>query len=277
LKKHFLILLFVSGVFPLITEAQSPYIRRGILDLTQWNFHEQGYVKLTGEWEIFMSELIAPDTLAFTSIPKDYVFFPTTWNEISMSLRPGNGYATYHIQVFIKAPQLLAFELPHFYCNYALWVNQKLTAKNGEVGVSKQRSKPQWLPKTVTFQADQDTLDIVIHASNFHHAKGGVREDILLGEPGELNFKRKIAVTSNMILFGGLILIAVSFLIIYIFIKRELSALYFAALCLTWALRSVFSNLYLGINAFPEFPWELCVKIEYITLYLTMVWAIFFV
>ncbi len=52
--------------------------------------------------------------------------------------------------------------------------------------------------------------------------------------------------------------------------------MYFLLLCLTWALRSVFSNLYLAISYFPDFNWELMVKIEYLTLYLTMIWSILF-
>jgi hypothetical protein len=38
----------------------------------------------------------------------------------------------------------------------------------------------------------------------------------------------------------------------------------------------MFSNRYLATSFFPDFPWELCVKIEYISLYLMMIWAILF-
>ena len=52
--------------------------------------------------------------------------------------------------------------------------------------------------------------------------------------------------------------------------------IYFALLCITWALRSLFSNLYLFISFYPDFDWSLMVRIEYITLYLSMIWAILF-
>jgi hypothetical protein len=41
-------------------------------------------------------------------------------------------------------------------------------------------------------------------------------------------------------------------------------------------VRSLFSNLYLGISYFPDFDWAVMVRIEYVTLYLTMIWAILF-
>jgi hypothetical protein len=52
--------------------------------------------------------------------------------------------------------------------------------------------------------------------------------------------------------------------------------IYFSLLCMTWAVRSAFSNDYIFISFFPEFSWIAMVRIEYITLYLTMIWAILF-
>jgi hypothetical protein len=223
-----------------------------------------------------MSDLISPDSFKSESIVKDYINFPTTWNETSKSLNPGKGFATYHLKIFITAPQKLALEVPHFYSNYILWINKEIISQNGEVGTTKDSSKPQWLPKTVLLPVNNDTLDVVIQVSNFHHAKGGVRENIILGSPEHLIFKRKIAVNSNLILAGGLATIAITFLILHFFVKSNTASLYFAALSITWAIRTIFSNLYIFTAYFPELPWELCVKIEYITLYLTMIWSIYF-
>jgi hypothetical protein len=89
-------------------------------------------------------------------------------------------------------------------------------------------------------------------------------------------FKREVAVISNLVLFACLILIALGLIFTFLFSKKESSILYGAALCLTWGLRSVFSNRYIANSYYPDFPWELCVKIEYITLYLMMIGAILF-
>jgi hypothetical protein len=52
--------------------------------------------------------------------------------------------------------------------------------------------------------------------------------------------------------------------------------LYFALLCLTWALRVGFSNLYIFISYMPDFNWYAMIKIEYFTLFFTQIWAILF-
>jgi hypothetical protein len=277
LKLLFRCLLISLFGLPGTILAQNSSARQGLLDLTHWDFLERGPVSLTGEWEFYMSELVEPSEFSSQSRPqKDFVDFPATWNEQSKAARPGDGYATYRLRAVVTAPRTLAFELPHFYSNYRLWINSKQIASNGTVGTSEKNSIPQWLPQTISFLAETDTLDIVIQASNFHHAKGGVREPILLGDTDELMFKRHVAVISNLVLFACLVLIALSFIFTFLFSKKEVSILYGAALCLTWGLRSVFSNRYIANSYFPDFPWEICVKIEYITLYLMMIFATLF-
>jgi 7TM protein involved in diverse intracellular signaling len=262
---------------PEVITAQSILARKGTLDLRQVDFAENGPVNLSGEWDFFMSELVPPDKFIRSETTQDYVDFPSTWNEESKSLNPGEGFATYHLKVLVKSPKTFSLELPHFYSNYKLWINSNPIASNGIVGTSAKNSKPQWLPQTITFNADKDTLDFVIQASNFFHAKGGVREQLRLGTTDDLLFKHEIAVNSNLALCGSLLLTGVVFLFMYFFVKRQSSILYFSALCFTWGLRSIFSNLYVFTSYFPEFPWELSVKIEYITLYLVMICAILFV
>jgi hypothetical protein len=273
-KKPISVLLF-SLLF-LISHAQTNYARRGLIDLRNFDFAAEGHIALSGEWELYMSNLIAPESFDHAiQEPGDFIPFPSTWDETSKSLRPGKGYATYHLKILVK-PNRYSLELPHFYSGYKLWINHDLIAHNGQVGTSAKISTPQWLPQTVAFTATQDTLDLVIQVSNFHHAKGGVRENILIGTTDNLTFKRQVAVSSNLTLFGGLVLLSLVFVFVYMFVKQDNASIFFAALCVTWALRSVFSNLYVVTAYLPDFPWEICVKIEYVSLYLTMIWAVFF-
>ncbi|HEX8059876.1 MAG TPA: 7TM-DISM domain-containing protein, partial [Cyclobacteriaceae bacterium] len=170
----------------------------------------------------------------------------------------------------------LSMELPDIYTSYQLWVNGTEVANNGEVGTSRQETSPQWLPKTIVFPAT-DTLHVMLQIANFHHMRGGSNDHIYLGLPDQLYQKRESAVITNIILFSGLGLIGCFFVILFLFFRKEKAALYFAALCITWALRAVFTNLYLFANWFPSIDWELMVKIEYLTLYLTMMWSLLYI
>jgi hypothetical protein len=277
--KHLIRCLVIAVLcLPQMVLAQNALAKKGLMDLSEWDFFNRGPANLSGEWEFYMSELVSPESFTTQSRPpQDYIDFPGTWNEYSKSLRPGDGYATYRLKVVVASPRELAMELPHFYSCYTLWINSRQVAFNGTIGTSEKTTVAQWLPQTVSFRTETDTLDIVIQVANFHHAKGGVREPILLGDMQELGFKRQVAITSNLVLFGCLVVITLVFISIFLFTsKKQGAVLYVAGLCLTWGLRSVFSNRYVANYYFPDFPWELCVKIEYITLYLMMVFAILF-
>lgn len=253
--------------------AQSHIANDGFVDLRNFDFNEKGNIALEGEWEFYMSEIIDPAKfVGINTKPKDVSNFPSTWNETSKAQKPGIGFATYHLKILLKKGSY-SLEIPHFYSNYALFVNQDLIAFNGKVGTDEFTSVPQWRPQTVSFLASTDTIRMTIQVSNFHHAKGGVREKILLGSSNNLMFKRSISITSTLMLGAVLLFLALSFFIIYI-IKHDNAAILFAALCLTWGVRAAFSNLYILTYYYPDFPWTLSVKIEYLTLYLMMVWTI---
>lgn len=245
-----------------------PLVEKGRIDLRGWDFQKQGTVKLDGKWGFEWNRLLTPTQVAET--PTDYHEFPGIWNE-------GQGFATYTAEVIVdNSISMLSMELPDFYSSYQLWVNGEEVASNGEVGTSRKESVPQWLPKTIVFPA-ADTLHLVMHISNFHHVRGGSNDHIYLGTPDQLYQKREDAVITNIILFAGLGLVGCFFVVLFAFFRKERAALYFAAICLTWALRAVFTNLYLFTNWFPSIDWELAAKIEYLTLYLTMMWSLLYI
>jgi len=256
-----LFLVTISGV------AQ-PVVEKGTIDLRGWNFEQQGTVRLDGQWGFYWEQFVSPSQSQST--PTTFHPFPGLWIE-------SEGFATYTADVIVDhGINMLSMELPDFYSSYQLWVNGVEVAANGEVGTSRQEAVPQWLPKTIVFTAT-DTIHVMMQVSNFHHKRGGSNDHIYLGLPDQLYQKRESAVVTNIILFSGLGLIGCFFVILFMFFRKEKAALYFAAICITWALRAVFTNLYLFANWFPSIDWELLVKIEYLTLYLTMMWSLLYI
>jgi hypothetical protein len=230
---------------------------------------------IAGSCYFFDGQLLTPEECGKAT--GDVVTFPALWTakqENAASL----GYATYSLLILLKHDHQknLALTLPQMYSSYRLWANGQLTAENGSVGKSQKESIPQWRPQTVLVEVTGDSLNLILQIANFHHAKGGVKEPIYLGLASRMQFKRKVAAFSTLTETIVLFLVSASFFFIYFRGTRKTVTLYFALLCLTWSVRSLFSNLYLGISYFPDFDWTLMVRIEYITLYLTMIWAILF-
>lgn len=88
-------LLLLSACAPLNTPSQPPEAIAGVLDLSDWNFEQDGSVYLSGEWGFYWEELLPPDQI--TQPAPHYVDVPDIWTdyEIEGLLTSAEGYATY--------------------------------------------------------------------------------------------------------------------------------------------------------------------------------------
>jgi len=243
--------------------------KEGLLDTRTHDFSKAS-LKLDGEWEFFQNQLVEPFQVKSQT---SYVEFPHYWNESE-----AQGFATFRLKIVANRDiSEFSLDIPQLYSAYTLWVNGTVVAKNGKVGVDRLSTEPQWLPQVVSFRGGVDTLHLTLQIANFYHSTGGIKNPIYLGTPERLLTMQSNSFMVNLILLGVLTFIGIFFLSIYAFVKREGSVLYFSLVCLTWALRSIFSEQYLAIHWMPWFDWELALKIEYVTLYLTMAWGISFI
>jgi 7TM diverse intracellular signalling len=255
-----------------VAEVQ-PLAKGGVIDLR--NIPLSGArLPLNGQWRFYDHQLLTPEKMdpSLSSVTD----FPKLWNR-DVDSKGGMGYASYSLKILVsKDARDLALEIPQMYSSYQLWVNGQLIAVNGKTGMSEEETTPQWRPQTISFANDQDTIEIVMTIANFHHNKGGIKESIYIGGDEFMQKHHQVVWTSNLVEFLMLTFLSLFFIVTYFVKERKLIILYFALLCLTWAVRSVFSNQYLAISIFPDFDWATMVRIEYITLYLTMIWAILY-
>ena len=242
------------------------------LDARTWDFSKR--LPLSGNWSVVENKIVTPEDLYNENLTT--VFFPSIWNNHRADGK-GIGYATYALNVLIPdSLGQMALEIPSMNTSYNVWANGKLIASAGTVGVSRDESVPQWVHKIVSFSPSGDTIRLVVQLSNFHHHKGGGgRNAIYLGTDERIKSHFNWAIASNVSEAIVLALEGIIFLFVYWKMNKPV-ILFFSLLCITWSIRSIFSNLYPLILVFPDFNWEWQVKIEYITLYLTCIWAALF-
>jgi len=252
----------------LFAQDKIPTAERGVLNASTWNFSE-GRLPLNGNWFFYKNELTNGSGNVTGS--RTVSIFPEIWD-------PTVEYATYQLQVIMPSDTgKYALEMPQLYCSYAIWVNGKKVAQNGKVGTSKETTTPQWLPQAVALEDPGDTLSIILQISNFYHSKGGPKESIYLGKADMIQRHHSVSVNSSLIESIILTILGLSFFVIY-YVREERKKItfYFSLLCINWAIRAIFSNTYSFTSFFPDFDWGLMVRIEYITLFLMMIWAILF-
>ena len=227
-----------------------------------------GPYALNGNWEFYPNELISSAEM-IDRPTKSYIEVPSWW--IEECGKPSIQSATYRLKIVLpenEQSDSLALSMPEVYCSYDLWVNGKKLGQNGLVGHTKTESKPQWKPETYVFKSERDTLEIILHLANFYHHRTGIGKPILLGQVDQLIQRKRRIETSNTIMLSGLALLVIAANIFYLRLKSG-PLLFYILLCLSWILRSAFSNHYQVTQWFPDINWYLVVRTEYISLYLS--------
>jgi hypothetical protein len=254
-------------------QTELPLIKDGFLDARLLDLTNQR-LKLRGTWIWYDSQLLAPNEVK--NAKGVSVEFPKIWNEVRAN-KNGQGYATYSVNILLPTNiATFGLDIPEPYCSYRLWANGDLISQHGQVGTSKETTTPVWYSTAVPFKKPKgDTLKLVLQIANFHHYKGGVKNDFYLGGESLILSKRSNATISTLIECGTLFVMGFTFLLLFFQQKKKI-VIYFALFCLTWSLRSVLSNDYVFFQYFPDFNWTLAIRFEYLTLYLTMIWCILF-
>ena len=172
---------------------EPPPIKKGFLDLSDWDFKSQSSIRLDGDWEFYWNVFLTPEDFSDKdSLPApDFVVVPYIWNDSKLNGQalPAFGFATLRLRIKLpqeNQPSLKALSVIDMYTAYSLWIDGKIQARNGTVGKNNEQSIPRWQPRVAIFNGQTDITEIVIHVSNFHYDKGGLGKSILLGNQTQI-------------------------------------------------------------------------------------------
>ena len=265
------LLLILSSCF----FDKQPIAKKGVLDLSTWNFEENGIIKLDGEWEFYWKEILTPES--FTDQPSvqrtGFMQLPDKWNGYRINSKPleGMGYATFRL-VLTNAGSAgpYALKILDMGTAYRLWVNNHLTLSNGTVGRNQAETTPQYLPNTGTIYPHGTSLEIVLQVSNFHHRKGGVWKSIEFGLEPQIKRTKENQLAFELFLAGSLLVIGLYHLGLYLIRSKDPSPLYFGIVSILSSLRTVLTGERFLIHSFPNLNWEFFQKLEYLSFYLAV-------
>jgi signal transduction histidine kinase len=252
----------------------SPQAEDGVLDLTSWDLARNGPVNLSGEWEFYWEQILHPDDFAGTSLPPrtGLIKLPAPWNGYRANGEPlpGDGYATYRLQILLNSSNLpsLALKVPEFETAYVLYIDGKEVSSNGTVGKTPQTMQPQWLPKVVDIPASSQ-LEVILQISNFHHRKGGAGQVIQLGAESHVRKIREAKLNYELFLFGSLFIMGIYHVILFVLRRKDRSPLYFGICCFLMSIRVLATDEYALSFYLPGMGWELLVQLNYLSFGLT--------
>lgn len=265
-----LLLLCSIGLVFLLSSGLELRAHDAVIDLRQSKPHEKT-VSLTGHWHMYWQQLLEP-----TALPAAggvLVDFPKKWTETNIDgiKLPAIGYATYEVLVLLPAGHTgLGLDMPDVYTSYRLFVNGVMLQANGRPGTSYESTEPFWLGRTLPLPDGVDSLHLVLQIANFHHSKGGPYKEIYIGDYEKLKNNRKRDSALDLVMSGALLMGGLFFFGLYLFGKYDKAMLFFSLYCITYSYRPVGSRLYVLHDMFPELSWNVAVRLEYFTLFVSL-------
>ncbi|NPV00642.1 MAG: SpoIIE family protein phosphatase [Brevinematales bacterium] len=262
------LLLFVNSLYP--TEI-NPKAERGVIDFIQFDFAKYGSQQLNGEWEVFPSKLLTPETYSTNQSKPFYYQMPGIWNGKTLGNIPFQnfGYATFVLHVRISnTNQLLGISASEIFTSYKLWIDNKLLLSNGIVSDNPATYQPNMLSMVGFFSPKSTNICIILQIANFQHNHGGIQSPIKMGLSHQISNENKHKENTDMFLFGVLLIMGLYHLGLYSQRLSDKSSLYFGLFCLVEAIRTVtvITSQVLFSHIFSEMQWSLAIRIEYLTM-----------
>lgn len=256
--------VFAAAIYH-IKELNHDNIHNGVLDLSSWDYGD--IVVLNGEAEFYWDKFLTEKDFEGDISPDSMPSVPSVWNyyELNGGKKPsGKGYATYRIHVAgVKPGKALAMRVQPLSTAYELYIDAKLMASCGRVGTTEGGAYPQYAIRTFEFTPDSDYFDVVIHASNFTYARGGLWYPIDLGTPEQIG-------RLNMIIFAcdvftiGLFLLLLIYNIFYCILRRDKYLILFMVMCLLLICRTMILGSYIVNFIFPAVNFNIYIWLNYI-------------
>lgn len=261
----------------LLTVTSPSYGQQLIYDFSDVELTTE-IVLLQGEWQIEYGKLLTAEEIQALDAPV-YVEIPHSWTgmEFRGEKLPSIGYATYYARTIIdKKYNTLAISCKVMSTNYKVFVNGEELGEVGKVGTSAATAEPNYRNVIYDLPPNIDTLEIVVHISNFHYRKGGMSRPLEISNKDLLREDKGQNISLSFFLIGSIFFMGLYHLGSNFFRTRNRMNTYFALVCLFTILRALSVNEYLLIN-YLNFPWWLSTRIELISFYLILAFTVRFI
>ena len=254
-----------------------PKAEDGALVLTNENFMGIHKIPLNGEWEFFWQELLSEKEIEerLDTLNPANINVPSTWED---TVSTPYGYGTYYLKVILpeeKVGNTLAIDTVNQGTSYTLTVDGVRIASNGYVGNSTETSVPEYSNRLVYFTPRDKEINIVLHVSNFIQPYGGLFNPIYIGTTEQVVQSYNIGLAVSMFIIGGILVMGIYVLFIYLFRKKEKVFLFFGLINIVFTIYSLFKPPYYFKQIFSDFPWIWGHRIEIITIYLIFLLYLF--
>lgn len=251
--------------------------RNGVIDLSG---HSSSVVELAGMWQFIPGEFVSPGNLSYQEwrIEK----FPASWTNYEPPV-PAHHWGTYRLQIIGLDPEVCyAFRFPGYSSAARYFVNGTGIYAQGIPGPSRATEQPEWNSVSVVLSCSGvQSIDLVIHLSNFNDLMPATTEAVSFGPREKLISSRENARLLLIIPFGAILAMGMFFISLYVFHRGEYAALWLGLLCAAFAVRMLCYDEFMLRYFIPSVSVQLQFRLGYFTfavapaLFMAFVYALF--
>lgn len=256
------ITLFATLYYITLPTSESPEAKRGQLNLSQWDFDNEGIVFLNGQWDFYPQSLLLPEELS--SRGANSIKVPGAWGEEDVQPAKGNG--TYHLSVSLpEVKEKFVLKVKNIWMAHRLFINGVLVKEMGAFGSDTERYEPRNTPYSVTIEPTEK-LDIIIQVSNQVYYTGGIANPIQLGGEQSMVMKSQLSFGLDMAGIILLLMFGVYHLQMYQMRDKESTYLYSGIYLILLSLITATSGEKLFMTVMDDVPFLVAYKLQDIAL-----------
>lgn len=253
----------------------------GVLDLRSMNANVSRPITLEGEWEFYPGQWLTPvDVANKAAADRTYLQVPGKWDDAftyAAKKDTGHSYGTYRLVIKTREDRekLYGIRVMEAISASEVYVNGQLVANNGRPAASKELHQARNTPYPVYFTATGNTIEIIMHVSNYEYARGG-------GIVGLVKFGTADAIGSESLFYITTNLIAAIVLILYalcsfgLFLLRKNKMLLYFSLLLFSATGTVLTNYEKLLLHWVPIDFEWSVKLQFLAYCFTAMFVLLF-
>lgn len=232
---RFFLIIFIITLICLKTScgvtAQNSYAEGGILDISNWDFDQQGVVNLRGEWFFYWNKLLMPDSTGMIShTPDTVMYIPGNWTSLTYENAnlPYAGNATAVLRVILpKKRSSLQLYTYNPVASMECYANRKKICTLRDIDKSAKGIDNNFDYESLPFDCHADTLVLVIRASNQYHQQGAFSEAVYLGSAKAIyKYEKQRDLQTNFFL-GAFFLMSIFHFVLFVLRQRDKTALFF--------------------------------------------------
>jgi len=262
------VLLVAANIFG---ESSVPEAREGVMDLRSYDFAQDGPVVLAGEWAFYWNTLV--DAENFREVvggePDHFIRVPSYWDDladIDPRVSP-RGVATYALRILADPgvePRALKFL--NITPNADIHLNGVRISQLGHVDADPERSRSGNRIQVIPVPSEKDELVLTVSISNYHNVNGGLNRPIQFGRFDQIMRSRVQGLAIEAVLMGGLLLMGLYQITLFLLDRKRRAPLFMAALCLLAFAFSGFKNEMVLLTIVPAWGGEIRTKFIFIAL-----------